>query len=640
MTWQKTLYAAVFCLLLPYLLWQWALHTADAITLPVPDAPWFGVLAAGSGLGLMLWAMLDLWRRGKGLPMNAFPPQHYVSAGAYRLCRHPIYTGAGLLCFGLAWWHGSPSGVWLVTPLFVLMMLAYVYGFEREIIERAFGARPLLHRTWCDLPPRNAQPPGRSRQWRVALAVFVPWLLGYEAFVWAGVPPDVFYTGTAADAYVPLLPFTVLFYVLAYPLLLAVPFCLRSNQRLRAWALDAWLGMLLIFYCYLVLPAAVDYQPLPDTLFGRWIDWGRAWDAPVAALPSFHVFWALLAMQYFADAPKPYRIWLQVASALVVISCLTTYNHTLLDVAAALAVHGAVRWRTPLYAALLRGCEHIANSWQEWRFGTVRVINHGFYAAVGGFFGFLIMGYLLPDALWAVYLMGLAGFVGAGLWAQWVEGSAALLRPFGYYGSVVGILLAVALSALFGADVWALLAAAALAACPIQLFGRCRCLIQGCCHGKPTETVPGLHFRHEKSRVHKLAGWRGLNLYPTQFYSMAANLLSFFVLWRLFTLEMPAALIAGVYLILSGVFRFVEESLRGEPQTPYFMGMRVYQWLALASVLLGMLLSGMPSAPLAAGGLSSGLWLQAGLYFLLIWFVYGVDFPNSTRRFSRLTQEP
>ena len=137
----------------------------------------------------------------------------------------------------------------------------------------------------------------------------------------------------------------------------------------------------------------------------------------------------------------------------------------------------------------------------------------------------------------------------------------------------------------------------------------------------------------------KLADWQGKNLHPTQFYSIAANFLSFFLLWRLYRLQMPASFIAGMYLILSGAFRFVEESLRGEPQTPYFLGMRVYQWLALASVLAGILFTCLPSAPLFSGSLPASWLLHAIAYFVLIWCVYGLDYPNSTLRFSRLTQE-
>ena len=87
-TLQKIVYALVFCLLLPLLLQYWARHTSKVVRLPVPPYPLAGALLAAAGLALILWAMHNLWYRGGGLPMNAFPPQHFVASGAYRLCRH------------------------------------------------------------------------------------------------------------------------------------------------------------------------------------------------------------------------------------------------------------------------------------------------------------------------------------------------------------------------------------------------------------------------------------------------------------------------------------------------------------------------------------------------------------------------
>lgn len=147
----------------------------------------------------------------------------------------------------------------------------------------------------------------------------------------------------------------------------------------------------------------------------------------------------------------------------------------------------------------------------------------------------------------------------------------------------------------------------------------------------------GIRFNHPLSRVHTMAGWRGQKLYPTQFYSILVNVAVFFLLWRLLRLQAPAVMIASLYLIISGAARFVEESLRGEPQTQYWLGMRAYQWLAILSVCLGIALSALPSTPLPDGETSTMLWLHAGLFALLITVVYGVDMPESNKRFSRLS---
>lgn len=633
---QKIGYGSLFCLGLPLLLWVWARQTATVITLPLPPVPLLGLPLSLLGLGLMLWAMHALWRYGKGLPMNAFPPGRYVTRGPYRLLHHPIYAGAVLVCFGVSWCSGSAAGFWLVSPLFLLLVTSYIIGFEKERTEKHFRQH---HVAFFDLPPENDGALSAGQRLAVYLRVFLPWLMLYEAFVFLGVPKDAFFTEIGLDAHIPRVDFSILFYVLLYPLAAALPLVLHTNRQARAFILDAVCGMALIFYCYLVIPAAVNYQPVvADTVFTQLIAWGRTTDSAAAALPSFHVFWALMVWRYWRARFGSRHGVFAVLAGLIIVSCLSTQNHTVLDVLGGAAAYGVIHLRQKIYRYALAACEHIANSWHEWRWGKVRLINHGFYAAAGAFCGFLLMAVFLPDHLWLVYVLGVAGFVGAGLWAQWLEGSSALLRPFGYYGSVAGIMLAALLASMSAAvSLWALLAAAALAACPIQFFGRGRCLVQGCCHGKPSLAVGGIRFFHEKSRVCRIAGWRGQNLHPTQLYSMLANALTFLMLWRLQTLALPAAFIAGAYLILNGAFRFIEESLRGEPQTPYFMGMRVYQWLSLACVLVGMAFTAVPSPPLPAGRLDSVLVLNAALYALVILFVYSVDFPDSQRRFSRLT---
>ncbi|HBO39091.1 MAG TPA: diacylglyceryl transferase [Pasteurellaceae bacterium] len=637
---QKVLYACLFCIGVPLLLVFWTKQTNHIVHIPTPPLSYFGLLLTLVGGGLMLWAMLELWRKGKGLPMNAFPPQNYVVSGAYAIFRHPIYVGAILISFGLSLYLDSSSGLWLISPLFTLFIVAYVLGFERKIIKRHFQNQSENHRTFFDLPSDSLQSLHLKQKVSLLLTVFLPWLVIYEAFIYIGMTQDSFYTEIALDHAIPFLDWTILFYIALYPLAFLLPFILPTQEQARHFALQSYVGMALIFYCYLVLPAAVNYQPIENTtIFTQLIHLSRETDGATAALPSFHVFWALMVYRYYALSLPRYRSLSCLLTVAIVISCLTTKSHTIADVLFGIIAYYLSRFRLPVYQSLLTLCEKISNSWHEWRWGKVRLINHGFYAAIGGFCGFLTMGYFLPDQIWILYAIGVAGFVGAGLWAQWVEGSSMLLRPFGYYGSVLGVIFAVVLIALFSAiNFWQLMAVAALAASPIQFWGRCRCLVQGCCHGKPTH-IAGIRFFHPKSRVTKLAGWQGQNLYPTQFYSMLANFFTFFLLWRLTGLDTSAAFIAGMYLILNGTFRFIEESLRGEPQTPHFIGMPVYQWLALISILIGIAFTGIDSPPLIAGGLSPSLWLHAVIYFVIILCAYGLDFPDSNAKFSRLTQE-
>ncbi len=90
--------------------------------------------------------------------------------------------------------------------------------------------------------------------------------------------------------------------------------------------------------------------------------------------------------------------------------------------------------------------------------------------------------------------------------------------------------------------------------------------------------------------------------------------------------------------MLSGLGRFVEEAYRGEPQTSVVAGLRLYQWIAIVSVIVGAFLTTITTAPLTISPLPHGssIFVASACGFLA-WFVTGVDFPDSNRRFARLT---
>lgn len=96
--------------------------------------------------------------------------------------------------------------------------------------------------------------------------------------------------------------------------------------------------------------------------------------------------------------------------------------------------------------------------------------------------------------------------------------------------------------------------------------------------------------------------------------------------------------IAGLYLILAGMSRFVEEAFRGEPRTAHFAGLALYQWMALASVVVGMSFLALPG-PAQAPLHPPSVWLMVSslAWGLICAFAMGMDFPESNRRFSRLT---
>ncbi len=109
------------------------------------------------------------------------------------------------------------------------------------------------------------------------------------------------------------------------------------------------------------------------------------------------------------------------------------------------------------------------------------------------------------------------------------------------------------------------------------------------------------------------------------------------MLLRLWTLHGPLPFIVGTYFVLVGLGRFVEEHFRGEPQTAIFAGLRLYQWLAIAFVVGGALITTIPGPPAAPLTMPSAAHLVVlAAFSLLVYAAYGVDFPSTNTRFSRL----
>jgi prolipoprotein diacylglyceryltransferase len=171
----------------------------------------------------------------------------------------------------------------------------------------------------------------------------------------------------------------------------------------------------------------------------------------------------------------------------------------------------------------------------------------------------------------------------------------------------------------------------------VQGVGRLRCLVQGCCHGRPSPDYLGIRYRQPLSRVCKLARWQDVPVYPTPLYSILSNVVILGLAVRLWLAGAELGFITGACLILTACARFMEEGYRGEPQTARFGGLAIYQWLAVAFVVGGMVST---SVPTAAAPPVAGDWAQPLLYAVpfgaLVWFAMGVDFPESNRRFSRL----
>jgi len=292
-------------------------------------------------------------------------------------------------------------------------------------------------------------------------------------------------------------------------------------------------------------------------------------------------------------------------------------------------------------ARVLGWTESLANSWTAWRLGSARVINHACFAGLAGGVGvFLAVLLAGREQLAAAAVLGLAGIAGAAVVGQLMVGSSrGLSRPFGYFGGLLGMLVAGLVMLPFDAAMGRVLAAFAFAGPWIQALGRLRCLVQGCCHGAPVAAAdPGIVITNQHSRV-ALAGLQGTRIYPTQLYSILGNLAIAAVLVGLWSWRARLTLVGGLYLTLAGLVRFIEEGYRGEPLTKVIAGLHSYQWFAVGMVLTGLLVMMLP-APAAprinVANLVPALGMGA-VFFVVCGCALGVDFPDSRRRFSRLS---
>jgi phosphatidylglycerol:prolipoprotein diacylglycerol transferase len=449
----KILYGLFFALLFPLFLAWWS--SVVVVPFPAIHLPAAGFSCAGVGLMILLVGMWTLTRKGEGLPMNAFPPSKLVTQGIYRVLPHPIYFGFVVACLGGSVGFGSATGLWLTTPLALILCGTLVIGYER-------------------------------------------------------------------------------------------PFLLAKHHAL----------------------------PKPILRFG--LLWG-----PLASLLRLNVLWN----------------------------------------------------------AVLRFSEKVANSWRFRRIGRLRIINHGIYGGLAGGVGAFLTVWLSGGHVLSISIILMAGLIGAGIWAQVLEGSSVLLRPFGYYGGVLGIALGTLGVWWFDPSVWLILGAFAFAGPWIQGIGRIRCLIQGCCHGRLASQTAGIKVTNPHSRVCALDHLHDRPIYPTQLYSILGNVvIGLFLIW-LWLVQAPLTLIVGSYLILSGCARFMEEAYRGEPQTRRMFCLPIYQWLAIGCVLAGMLVMTANAGPAPGIGASSLVLacMTGGSFLLVCWFALGMDFPESKVMFSRLS---
>ncbi|MFI5246018.1 MAG: phosphatase PAP2 family protein, partial [Gemmatimonadales bacterium] len=397
-------YGLLFAVVVPLALAVWAHALDQRLALPPLHLPISGPASVAVGVGvaiagalIMLAGMVNLVVTGGGMPMNAFPPPRFVRTGVFRWVSNPIYLGFGCIVGGAALATGSSAGLLVVTPVVVLAMIALVIGYERPDLLRRFGndarVRPLLSIPAAgDAAPARSpnsiafaadEPPTFANRIAVLLWVLLPWVLVYYGIQALGAPGDRVDLSLSFERSWPVMQWTEAVYASTYLFVPLAVFIAASRSGLRRFAIAGAVSTVIVGVCWLVIPAVVVHRPFTaDGTLGDLLAFEQAQGNGAVSFPAFHVLWALLAADVWADRARVERRdqWRVIGygwAIAITVSTYTTGMHYLLDDAAAVLVYAAVRNPVALWQRLRGAAEWMANSWREWRIGPVRVINHG-----------------------------------------------------------------------------------------------------------------------------------------------------------------------------------------------------------------------------------------------------------------------
>ncbi|MGE5499607.1 MAG: phosphatase PAP2 family protein, partial [Syntrophothermus sp.] len=365
----KSLYAALFNQMLPLLLIAWAVIAERNIKLPVIDSPVLGAFLTAAGLLLVGLGMFGIIKWGDGLPMNAYPPEKFVSRGIFRLIPHPVYSGAVISVAGVSILFRSAAGFWLVTPFLALGCIALVLGYEREDMQKRFGCT----RKKCLVSfPDNTDE--KAALWdfiSVYVIVFLTWFVLYELVCLMGINGRSVSSFTSFELKIPVIEWTEIFYILTYPFVLLLPLTLRYKKELREFTFTGVAAVLTGIILQLAFPFIAPAKEFVSSGFwGDLIKFERSVDSAAAAFPSFHVIWAFTGAYFYSLRFGKKLLWYSSA-VIISASCFTTGVHSLADILAGFITFLFVINIRAIASAGLRLSAVIANSWHEWDFGRI-----------------------------------------------------------------------------------------------------------------------------------------------------------------------------------------------------------------------------------------------------------------------------
>lgn len=144
---------------------------------------------------------------------------------------------------------------------------------------------------------------------------------------------------TLIDNALPLIPWFILFYLLAYIFPLAAFFIAETKKELKLILKTFILMFLTASVIFIIFPVAIQHQEIATTdIFSGMLAFLRSQlDNQWNAFPSFHVASAFLTSLIVIKKKKKQGTILMLLGILIMLSTLFTRQHVILDVLAGLA---------------------------------------------------------------------------------------------------------------------------------------------------------------------------------------------------------------------------------------------------------------------------------------------------------------
>lgn len=114
-----------------------------------------------------------------------------------------------------------------------------------------------------------------------------------------------------------------------------------------------------------------------------------------------------------------------------------------------------------------------------------------------------------------------------------------------------------------------------------QGIGRIGCFLAGCCYGRETDSALGIVFHDSQYALN------GVKLLPTQLFSAAFDIGLFAALLLVDKKKKANGQVAGAYLVLYSIGRFIMEFFRGDKERGSVGALSTSQFIAIFLVLAG-----------------------------------------------------